>query len=192
MIALAFLEAGRGDMRKAETSILSAIERGHSDQQVWAALCDIRLDVLLEEQRGLNRSIGLLAWGYDNEHGDRRIQTAIDGKKARRRKIAQAIALYEQCKKRQWLEQDSYHNMELDRLRSRSGLEGRSREAEIDSWIELLYTWYSRHEAILPDAATSSVLDQTSPLSGDSVSAASAPAADLPRQVNAPDLGPRR
>ncbi len=87
LIALAFLEAGRGNIRKAEGSILNALERGESNLQVWASLCDIRQDMLLEEQRNLNRSIGLLAWGYDRAHGDRRIQTAIDGKKARRRKV---------------------------------------------------------------------------------------------------------
>ena len=190
LIALAFLEAGRGDIRKAEISLLRALERGKRDQHVWAALYDFRLDVLLEEQRTLNRAIGLLAWGYYNEQGDRTIQTAVDGKEVRRRRIAQAIALYSQCMDQHWLDLESYQDMELRRLKARSAHEGRSREAEIDTWIDLLYAWHSAQGPALSDAETSSILHQTSPTSGGSVPAASVsvPAADLPQQVNSSDL----
>jgi tetratricopeptide (TPR) repeat protein len=167
LAALALLEARRDDLARAEGYLLTALERDEYDAQVWAALHEMRLGVLLEEQRQIDRSIELLAWGYDGSQQDSRIQAAIDRKKPRRRKLTQAIQLYRQCRKLQLLDGQSYHDLELDWLRTHGKGTAAAPWPGSDPWIDLLLDWYSRQQVDTPEAIATGTADRSSSSVGD-------------------------
>ena len=141
LVALALLEAGRNDAKRAEFHILAALERDRCDPSAWAALNQIRLGMLFEAQAWINRTLELLARGYYGSQADSRIRSAMESTKRRRFKVVDAVQLYQKCMAEQLVEQQTYRDMELELLAASRGRHGNPSDRGDDAWIDQIYAW---------------------------------------------------
>jgi hypothetical protein len=91
--------------------------------------------------------------------GDRRIQSAIDAKKARRRHVTAAIQVFARVATLPPADQAAYRALELRRLRLREERAPGTPEVGSEAWMAGMLDWCAEHGADQPPPLTAPAAD---------------------------------